>query len=286
MVLRTKLNLIFWIHLVLLFIDGQCQLNLRRVNCQWYSREWITRNNWRSTGQCEIPIRAWESSGPVGPKGDKGEQGNPGMPGLSITRSIQGRKGEPGERGPPGNPGGKGEWGQKGDPGNPSFISEREFKILQDQVNKLKKKTNIDDSKAQGPKGDRGHKGDTGQKGQRGEKGEPSKWNDRISKGEKGEPGAIGPVGPQGPKGEPTESVPAILTAEDVTDILNRIQILERKMKECSCGKLPTVNMTVSPPPLPVGDSLRQKLLNELRISNDGECVSYALQYYSKCSEK
>lgn len=42
---------------------------------------------------------------------------------------------------------------------------------------------------------------------------------------------------------------------------------------------------TFPPPPLPADNTLRGKLLRELKMINESECVSYALRYYGECSE-
>ncbi|XP_048752203.2 uncharacterized protein LOC125663843 [Ostrea edulis] len=270
------------------------------------------------------------------PKGNPGEKGIPGEMGQPGPEGPPGLKGSIGANGEPGRP------GPKGDPGVSTSISAKQFYGLQLQVKKLLNRTGTDGFPGlpgpEGPKGNKGEigkpgeqgpkgvngpqgqKGQPGQPGPRGEKGNEGETGPRGEpgslgksgepgingfpggKGDVGKPGSRGPMGPQGPKGDPG-SIPPELTVQAFENLLNRISVLERKMKECSCGGPSTdapdeediksediKNSKPSffpPPPLPVVSALRQKLMDELKVNQmDKACIRFALQYYKACANE
>lgn len=245
MAIKTKLGLLFWIIiLVMCVLDIDGQSSQIRVNCFWAGDLRYIENNQFWRNRCEIP------PGYRGIPGPKGDTGKPGVPGISVLREVivNGEKGDRGPKGDMGTVGPKGEPGETDDYGPPP----------------------------QGPQGQRGQKGEPGALGIRGPK------------------GSHGAQGPKGDKGEPTEDIDEI-----ILDLEARIQKLESQIQDCSCQRpdpvtpmiedeqisTKSVNLTnFPPPPLPPIDSLRRKLMQELR-EEGGECVSYALRYYSQCSE-
>lgn len=269
MAIKIKSGLLFWIIILVmcaLDIDGQSPEI--RVNCFWAGDlRPIANQFWRN--RCEIP------PGYRGLPGPKGDIGKPGIPGISILREVI-VKGEPGDRGPEGK---MGSVGPKGEPGDSSSINESKLDQLQRQVNEIRQKNKDTEGYGPPPKGT---------KGQRGQKGEPG------ATGNQGAKGFRGAQGPKGDKGEPTEDIDEI-----ILDLQARVKKLESQLQECSCQRpepvtplveeeqisTKSVNLTnFPPPPLPPVGSLRQKLMQELR-KEGGECVSYALRYYSQCSE-
>lgn len=186
-------------------------------------------------------------------------------------------KGEPGDQGPKGE---IGPVGTKGEPGDPFSINESDFNQLQRQVNEIIRKNQGTKNYIPGPEGP---------KGQRGQKGDPGRSGPTGPKGFRGEQGS------KGDKGEPTEDIGGI-----ILDLQARIEKLENELQECTCQRpepvtpsieeeqiSTTISVNVTkfpPPPLPPIGSIRRKLLEELS-KEGGECVSYALRYYSQCSE-
>ncbi|XP_078335160.1 uncharacterized protein LOC144626160 [Crassostrea virginica] len=267
---KRKLGFVFWIFIFMncLEIHGQSDVYVLRRYC-------LSSVSQRTLRYCLVPsapISIKGEKGSPGPKGDKGNPGKPGVPGISIsiTREIHGRKGARGERGP------KGEQGQNGAKGEPGAAStyESEFNKLQMEVNKILEKTReLEEIKPspRGPKGDRGPMGNPGAPGQTGQKGQQ------------------GQRGVRGPKGDPGVSTvrETAVIEETIRNLQIRVDKLEKQLEDRPPCRPPTTEMisTFPPPPLPADNTLRGKLLRELKMINESECVSYALRYYGECSE-
>ena len=140
----------------------------------------------------------WEVLGAKGDKGDTGEQGPIGPKG---EQGLKGETGEAGAQGPKGETGEQGPQGLKGEPGidgKEIVIQKSSTHVQWKYVGEEEWKNLITLSEITGPQGPKGETGNTGEQG---------------SVGPKGEPG---------------------VTPEEIESILNKIDILEKKIAELS----------------------------------------------------